>query len=230
MDDDTRCKHCGSSFLPEDGRTDSCLDCRAVAATMKLLRAVHTPVNTTEVAPHQDAAAAQGRSSRRWQWAPLPPTLVVVGQNAGPLLLLPLTIGASAAALPYAVVDMPDATLQLPSQGDDVGKNAVSGRDSEACSDLHSCWSNSSVYPRLPADARALASMRFLNPIGLDRMPNVVYSVASLIVSPEETLREAVRCPSPQLRLMDELVTKSYKATTGVATLRRISYLLSLQL
>ncbi|KAL7403275.1 hypothetical protein ABVT39_027118, partial [Epinephelus coioides] len=45
---------------------------------------------------------------------------------------------------------------------------------------------------------------------GLDRMPAIDASIASLIVSPDEALRPNARCPRPQCRVTDDLLTKSY--------------------
>ncbi|XP_077370196.1 adipolin isoform X2 [Festucalex cinctus] len=85
--------------------------------------------------------------------------------------------------------------------------------------DLQTCWLNPRVFPRLPADGRALARMRFLNPIGLERMPNVEYSIAVLVVSADKALRQDARCPDHQWRLTDELITKSYNTAAVVARL-----------
>ncbi|CAG5851064.1 unnamed protein product, partial [Menidia menidia] len=47
---------------------------------------------------------------------------------------------------------------------------------------------------------------------GLDRMPAVEPAVASLIVSPDEALREDVRCPRAQCRITDGFLCKAYNA------------------
>lgn len=47
---------------------------------------------------------------------------------------------------------------------------------------------------------------------GLDRMPAIEPAIASLIVSPEEALRPTVRCPRPQCRVTDDLLTRTYNA------------------
>ncbi|XP_034001039.1 uncharacterized protein LOC117494304 [Trematomus bernacchii] len=48
--------------------------------------------------------------------------------------------------------------------------------------------------------------------VGLDHMPAVEPTIASLIVSPDEALRSEARCPRPQCRVTDDLLTKAYDA------------------
>ncbi|KAE8291462.1 hypothetical protein D5F01_LYC11070 [Larimichthys crocea] len=63
---------------------------------------------------------------------------------------------------------------------------------------------------RTPRLSRALAAMRNADQYGLDQMPSIDASVASLIVSPDKALRPDARCPRPQCRITDDLLTKSY--------------------
>lgn len=43
-------------------------------------------------------------------------------------------------------------------------------------------------------------------------MPAVEAAIASLIVSPDEALQLAVRCPRPQCQATDDLLMRSYNA------------------
>ncbi|KAM3599636.1 uncharacterized protein V6R79_008983 [Siganus canaliculatus] len=76
--------------------------------------------------------------------------------------------------------------------------------------ELHSCWRDPAGLSRLSADGRALAAMHDAAGAGLERMPEVEPAIASLIVSPEETLRPTVRCPRPQCRVTDDILTRTY--------------------
>ncbi|XP_057701544.1 uncharacterized protein LOC130921537 [Corythoichthys intestinalis] len=78
--------------------------------------------------------------------------------------------------------------------------------------ELHAGWRDPAALSRLSADGRALAAMHDPAAVGLDRMPGVEPAIASLIVSPEESLRPVVRCPQPQGRLTDELILRAYGA------------------
>lgn len=78
--------------------------------------------------------------------------------------------------------------------------------------ELHACWKEPSAFSRLSNDGRVLAAMRNAAGVGLDGMPAVEPAIASLIVSPEEALRQNVRCPRPQCRVTDDLLTRAYNA------------------
>ncbi|KAK7898748.1 hypothetical protein WMY93_019601 [Mugilogobius chulae] len=78
--------------------------------------------------------------------------------------------------------------------------------------ELHTCWRDPTSLSRLSADGRLLASMFNSSQAGLDRMPPVEPAIAALIVSPEEALRHTVRCPRPQCRVTDDLLTRAYNA------------------
>lgn len=68
--------------------------------------------------------------------------------------------------------------------------------------------------------ARALAVMQDPDMVGLGSMPSIEPSVAALIVSPDEALRENVRCPNVECRRTDELLSRAYNST---ASLGRVS-------
>lgn len=78
--------------------------------------------------------------------------------------------------------------------------------------ELHACWRNPSAFARLSSDGRILAAMQNAAAAGLDRIPTVEPGVAALIVSPEEALRQEVRCPRPQCRVTDDLVSRAYNS------------------
>ncbi|XP_043992837.1 uncharacterized protein LOC122842759 [Gambusia affinis] len=78
--------------------------------------------------------------------------------------------------------------------------------------ELHACWRDPRAFSRLSADGRVLAAMHDSVQSGLDRMPAVEPAVASLIVSPDEALREDVRCPRAQCRITDGFLCKAYNA------------------
>ncbi|CAL8255593.1 unnamed protein product [Boreogadus saida] len=60
--------------------------------------------------------------------------------------------------------------------------------------------------------ARALAAMRDPAQYGLGRMPPVEPAIASLILTPDQALRPDARCPRPQCRVTDDLLSKAYDA------------------
>lgn len=78
--------------------------------------------------------------------------------------------------------------------------------------ELHACWRNPGALSRLSDDGRVLAAMQEAAAAGLDCMPAVEPAIASFIVSPEEALRRDVRCPRPQCRVTDELLSKAYNS------------------
>ncbi|MEQ2190182.1 hypothetical protein GOODEAATRI_033211 [Goodea atripinnis] len=59
---------------------------------------------------------------------------------------------------------------------------------------------------------RVLAAIHKSFKAGLDRMPAVEHTVASLIVSPDEAQRPDVRCPRTQCQVTDDLLCKAYNA------------------
>ena len=76
--------------------------------------------------------------------------------------------------------------------------------------ELHRCWPDPRSLSHHTSDSRALASMQNASKHGLDRMPAIEQTIASLIVAPEEVLRPNARCPRPQCRITDDLLTKCY--------------------
>lgn len=63
---------------------------------------------------------------------------------------------------------------------------------------------------------RALAAMVEPDSVGLGRMPTVEPCIASLIISPDEALRQVVRCPNPECRRTDDLLGRTYSATASL--------------
>lgn len=66
---------------------------------------------------------------------------------------------------------------------------------------------------RLDRVSRLLAAMQEPGPIGLGAMPTVEPAVASLIVPPDEALRQDPRCPNMECRRTDNLIGKIYNST-----------------
>ena len=54
---------------------------------------------------------------------------------------------------------------------------------------------------------------------GLDRLALIEPAIASLVVSPDEALRTDARCPRPQCRITDDLLTRSYNIAARVGRL-----------
>ena len=82
----------------------------------------------------------------------------------------------------------------------------------EYLKELHACWRDSKALSHATSDGRTLAAMQDAAKFGLGRMPAVEPTVAALIVSPDEALRLNARCPSPQCRVTDDLLSKAYDA------------------
>ena len=76
--------------------------------------------------------------------------------------------------------------------------------------ELHTCWSDSKACSRLSADGRTLATMDGAEDVGLKCMPAIEPCIVSLVVDPEEALRENARCPRTQHRGTDDLLTRAY--------------------
>ena len=76
--------------------------------------------------------------------------------------------------------------------------------------ELQRCWPDPRSLSHHTSDSRALASMPNASKHGLDRMPALAPTIASLIVAPEEVLRPNARCPRPQCCITDDLLTKCY--------------------
>ncbi|CAL8333814.1 unnamed protein product [Boreogadus saida] len=82
----------------------------------------------------------------------------------------------------------------------------------EYLKELHVCWKDANALPRPSASARALAAMRDPAQYGLGSMPPVEPAIASLILTPDQALRPDARCPRPQCRVTDDLLSKAYDA------------------
>ncbi|CAL8358264.1 unnamed protein product [Boreogadus saida] len=82
----------------------------------------------------------------------------------------------------------------------------------EYLKELHFCWKDAKALPRPSASARALAAMRDPAQYGLGSMPPVEPAIASLILTPDQALRPDARCPRPQCRVTDDLLSKAYDA------------------
>ncbi|CAL8348958.1 unnamed protein product [Boreogadus saida] len=82
----------------------------------------------------------------------------------------------------------------------------------EYLKELHVCWKDAKALPRPSSSAQALAAMRDPAQYGLGRMPPVEAAIASLILTPDQALRPDARCPRPQCRVTDDLLSKAYDA------------------
>ncbi|CAL8337509.1 unnamed protein product [Boreogadus saida] len=82
----------------------------------------------------------------------------------------------------------------------------------EYLKELHVCWKDAKALPHPSSSARALAAMRDPEQYGLGRMPRVEPAIASLILTPDQALRPDARCPRPQCRVTDDLLSKAYDA------------------
>ncbi|CAL8237246.1 unnamed protein product, partial [Boreogadus saida] len=78
--------------------------------------------------------------------------------------------------------------------------------------ELHACWRDTRALSHSTSDARTLAAMQNAAQVGLGRMPAVEPAIASLILAPDEALRPNARCPRPQCRVTDDLLSKAYDA------------------
>ena len=74
---------------------------------------------------------------------------------------------------------------------------------------------------------RTLAAMQNAAQVGLGRMPPVDPVIASLILAPDEALRPNARCPWPQCRVTDDLLSKTYDAAARMGRIgNSLSHLL----
>ena len=69
---------------------------------------------------------------------------------------------------------------------------------------------------RADRNIRSLAAMVDPDAVGLGRMPAVEPCVASLIISPDEALRQVVRCPNAECRRTDDLLGRAYSASASL--------------
>ncbi len=80
---------------------------------------------------------------------------------------------------------------------------------------------------RLDRVSRLLAAIKDLGPIGLGLMPPIEPAVASLIVPPDEALRQDLRCPNMECRRMDNLIGKIYNSMACLGrTVNMLAHLL----
>lgn len=96
--------------------------------------------------------------------------------------------------------------------------------------ELHACWRDSRALSHSTSDARALAAMQDAPRFGLGRMPAIEPTIAALIVTPDEALRPDARCPRPQCRVTDDLLSKAYDAAARMGRIgNSMSHLLLAQ-
>lgn len=85
--------------------------------------------------------------------------------------------------------------------------------------ELHRCWADPRSLTHFSQDLRALSSMHDAAQYGLSRMPPVDTAIASLVVAPADAARPEARCPRPQCRVTDDLLTKSYDIAARIGRL-----------
>ncbi len=66
--------------------------------------------------------------------------------------------------------------------------------------------------------ACTLAAMADAQEKGLGNMPSVEPCISSLIVSPDEALKQELRCPKPECRHSDDLLVRIYINTVSGLT------------
>ena len=97
----------------------------------------------------------------------------------------------------------------------------------EYVKELHACWRDSRALSHSTTDARTLAAMQDAAQVGLGRMPPVEPAIASLILAPDEALRPDARCPRPQCRVTDDLLSKAYDSAARMGRIgNSLSHLL----
>ena len=83
------------------------------------------------------------------------------------------------------------------------------------------------AFSHSTTDARTLAAMQDAAQVGLGRMPPVEPAIASLILAPDEALRPDARCPRPQCRVTDNLLSKAYDSAARMGRIgNSLSHLL----
>ena len=70
------------------------------------------------------------------------------------------------------------------------------------------CWVDPQPSAHQGRDARTLAFMRNAGENGLVHMPPVDQRIASLVLSPDEALKDNARCPRQHCRVTDSLLTR----------------------
>ncbi|KAK0156351.1 hypothetical protein N1851_000348 [Merluccius polli] len=97
----------------------------------------------------------------------------------------------------------------------------------EYVKELHACWRDSRAFSHSTTDARTLAAMQDVAQVGLGHMPPVEPAIASLILAPDEALRPDARCPRPQCRVTDNLLSKAYDSAAHMGRIgNSLSHLL----
>ncbi|KAK0139592.1 hypothetical protein N1851_023527 [Merluccius polli] len=108
-----------------------------------------------------------------------------------------------------------------------LGLDAPQTDPEEYVKELHACWRDSRALSHSTTDARNLAAMQDAAQVGLGRMPPVEPAIASLILAPDEALRPDARCPRPQCRVTDDLLTKAYDSAARMGRIgNSLSHLL----
>ncbi|CAL8269035.1 unnamed protein product [Boreogadus saida] len=100
----------------------------------------------------------------------------------------------------------------------------------EYLKELHACWRDTRALSHSTSDARTLAAMQNAAQVGLGRMPSVEPAIASLILAPDEALRPNARCPRPQCRVTDNLLSchlitpVAYEGLSGLHNSPRMAF------
>ena len=83
--------------------------------------------------------------------------------------------------------------------------------------ELKRCWVDPRPSAHQGRDTRTLASMRNAGEHDLVNMPSVDQCISSLVLSPDEALKDNTRCPRPQCRVKDSLLLKAYATAACMA-------------
>ena len=83
--------------------------------------------------------------------------------------------------------------------------------------ELKRCWVDPRPSAHQGRDARTLTSMRNAGEHGLVHMPPVDQCIASLVLSPDEALKDNARCPRPQCWVKDSLLLKAHYTAACMA-------------
>ena len=85
--------------------------------------------------------------------------------------------------------------------------------------ELQKCWGDPKKLLHFSQECRALLTMAGSEALGLDRMPPVDETVASLVLSPDEAMNPDARCPRAQCKITDDYLKKSYDSAARMARL-----------
>ncbi|MCJ8748291.1 hypothetical protein PDJAM_G00163050 [Pangasius djambal] len=72
------------------------------------------------------------------------------------------------------------------------------------------------VFSLKDTPARTMATMADAQEMGLGNMPPVGTCISSLVVSPDEALKQNLRCPNPECRRTDDLLVRVYNTVSGL--------------